>query len=86
MELETLLLNAMLEAGASSSLARIHAADFAAVVKPKIDREKRNQAIRDLFPQLGWRGICDRFGVGSSTAYRAMHFSHELPTFDKGTA
>jgi DNA invertase Pin-like site-specific DNA recombinase len=70
--IEEKLLAAMLECGASPSLAKIHAADFAAIINPKIIREKREQEIADLFPMLGVNKVVERFSVARTTAYRIL--------------
>lgn len=84
-ELETALLEAMLKCGASSSLAEVNAVEVAAALAPKIEREKRDQAIRDLFPHIGWRAICDRFHIHNSTAYRILRFPRKSPALAEGS-
>ena len=68
-ELETKLFEAMLAAGASPSCAQVHASNFAAIIGPKIKRERRNRAICELFPIIGAHGVIDKFGVSRRTAY-----------------
>lgn len=76
-DLQTLLFEAMLAAGASPSCAQVHASNFAAIIGPKIERERRNRAICELFPTLGYVGVCEREGVSKTQAYRILKFSHK---------
>lgn len=71
-DLERRLLEAMLEAGASASCAQIHATRFAAAVGPKIERDRRNRAVRELFPIIHADGVVEHFGVCRATAYNIV--------------
>lgn len=46
MDVEGKLLAAMVECGLSHTDARVHAADFAALIRPKIARQSRDERIR----------------------------------------
>lgn len=69
MELEALLLNAMLEAGASSSLARVHAADFAALISPKIQRENDMRVARAMFGTWSAEKVAEAAHCCRATVY-----------------
>lgn len=67
------LIEFFISQGASRETAEELATEFAIKAAKAIERDKRDMQIRDLFPQIGADGICERFGIHRSTAYRALH-------------
>lgn len=74
-DLETLLLEAMLACDASPTLAKIHAANFAAMLRPKIARERRDRVIRDMLPRAGAEATAECLGICRATVYNAVRKS-----------
>lgn len=71
-DLQTMLFEAMLACDASPSLARIRSTEWAAVMLPEIEREKREQEIDDLFYKMPRQALAEKYGLHRATIYR-MH-------------
>ena len=67
------LLELMVLHGLSESEASIRSADFAAVICPRIERERRDKAICDMIPmERSVVRAAERFGIHRSTVYRTL--------------
>lgn len=71
--LQDAIVEFLVEHGASPALSVELAIDIAASWSRKIERERRDQDIADLFHEIKAAGVVERFGVHRATAYRAIH-------------